>query len=436
MSDQSAPQEIVIVRRRGGGEEEGHHGGVWKIAYADFMTAMMAFFLVMWLVNAADKKVLTQVASYFNPLKMSDRVTASKGVEDMVEGAQQRGQGKISGSKEAAEEAADTGKSEKRSEKEAEATDSHEDKKGHAEEEAEKESKAKKAAAASTGQTHLTEQELFNDPYGILEKLASQAVVGSKGGSEANTGTGSETAGGEAFRDPFDPDFSRSSTAKAKLSGTPPVDLKAVADAVQPEALPPVEQATPGKPSEAPMKGTDQSVKGADLASVTETLKPGSSEGKPQSSAKDLQVKLEEVLKSFAPGQHPAISVKETPEGLLISLTDEFDFEMFKVSSSEPNPQLVAAMKKVAQVLKEKTGALVVRGHTDGRPFKKGTSDNWRLSTQRALMSRYMLIAGGVEEKRVERVEGYADTALKVTADPLAAQNRRIEILLRKAEVK
>ena len=43
--------ELVLIRRRAASEEGGHHGGVWKIAYADFMTAMMAFFLVMWLIN-------------------------------------------------------------------------------------------------------------------------------------------------------------------------------------------------------------------------------------------------------------------------------------------------------------------------------------------------------------------------------------------------
>ena len=43
--------EIIIVKRHGGHEEE-HHGGAWKIAFADFMTAMMAFFLVLWIINA------------------------------------------------------------------------------------------------------------------------------------------------------------------------------------------------------------------------------------------------------------------------------------------------------------------------------------------------------------------------------------------------
>ena len=80
-SDQPA-HEIVIVRRRGGDHEDGHHGGTWKIAFADFMTAMMAFFLVMWLINSTDEKTVSQVASYFNPLRLNDQRLSAKGVHD------------------------------------------------------------------------------------------------------------------------------------------------------------------------------------------------------------------------------------------------------------------------------------------------------------------------------------------------------------------
>ncbi len=69
--------EIIIVKKHGGGHG-GHHGGAWKIAYADFMTAMMAFFLVMWLVNAANQKTTASVASYFNPIKLSDSTPARR----------------------------------------------------------------------------------------------------------------------------------------------------------------------------------------------------------------------------------------------------------------------------------------------------------------------------------------------------------------------
>ena len=67
------PHEIIIVKHGGGDHDEGHHGGVWKIAFADFMTAMMCFFLVMWLINAANEQTKAAVASYFNPVKLIDR---------------------------------------------------------------------------------------------------------------------------------------------------------------------------------------------------------------------------------------------------------------------------------------------------------------------------------------------------------------------------
>ena len=75
---------------------------------------------------------------------------------------------------------------------------------------------------------------------------------------------------------------------------------------------------------------------------------------------------------------------------------------------------------------------LVIRGHTDRRPYRTATYDNWRLSAARAHMAYVMLARSGVDEKRFERIEGHADRSLRVQHDPEAAQNRRIEILLRK----
>ncbi len=59
----AAPQQVVVVKKGGHGRH-GHHGGAWKVAYADFVTAMMAFFLVMWIVGQS-KAVRDNVASYF-----------------------------------------------------------------------------------------------------------------------------------------------------------------------------------------------------------------------------------------------------------------------------------------------------------------------------------------------------------------------------------
>lgn len=55
---------IIVVRRKGKRGKE-HHGGSWKIAYADFMTAMMAFFLVMWILTLVPKEELKEIADYF-----------------------------------------------------------------------------------------------------------------------------------------------------------------------------------------------------------------------------------------------------------------------------------------------------------------------------------------------------------------------------------
>lgn len=57
----------IIVKRKkvvGGG---GHHGGAWKVAYADFVTAMMAFFMLMWLLNATTENQRKGLADYFSP---------------------------------------------------------------------------------------------------------------------------------------------------------------------------------------------------------------------------------------------------------------------------------------------------------------------------------------------------------------------------------
>ena len=81
-----ARHEIIIVKREHDDHDDGHHGGVWKIAFADFMTAMMCFFLVMWLINAANEQTKAAVASYFNPVELIDRNSSRKGLEDVGDG--------------------------------------------------------------------------------------------------------------------------------------------------------------------------------------------------------------------------------------------------------------------------------------------------------------------------------------------------------------
>jgi chemotaxis protein MotB len=104
---------------------------------------------------------------------------------------------------------------------------------------------------------------------------------------------------------------------------------------------------------------------------------------------------------------------------------------MPEIGSAIPKPAVVVAMEKVAEVLAERPGDIIIRGYTDGRPFHSEAYDNWRLSTARAHMAYYMLTRGGLPDARVVRIEGRADRDLKNPADPNAPENRRIEILLR-----
>src|SRR5579863_2134711 len=59
-------QPIIVIKKKSG--HGGHHGGAWKVAYADFVTAMMALFIVLWLMGASDK-IKKAVAGYFNDPK-------------------------------------------------------------------------------------------------------------------------------------------------------------------------------------------------------------------------------------------------------------------------------------------------------------------------------------------------------------------------------
>jgi len=65
----------VIIKRKKVIAGGGHHGGAWKVAYADFVTAMMAFFLLMWLLNATTEKQRKGIADYFNPVVPVNRIS-------------------------------------------------------------------------------------------------------------------------------------------------------------------------------------------------------------------------------------------------------------------------------------------------------------------------------------------------------------------------
>lgn len=523
--NQEHPHEIIIVKRARS-HEEGHHGGAWKIAYADFVTAMMAFFLVMWLINASNDDLRSQVASYFNPIKLTDSATNPKGLKEMESGAH-GAQNKV----------------------------------GNSEEE-DKEHESKSNEPAEAGKPKFSEEALFKDPYGVLEQIARRAVVGEEGDEPKPVGGAQKDghdglAGGEAYRDPFDPAYWQlieNATIVNKPKATLPKSSKPNLEKVEqfsgpsqikhlieeqdsdqtervrfpdlpeaeasetpntPKRFAPEDMVDPtvtviakGQAQEEirnnelaeklaektdiaenaessgknmPKKGVDEteSKKNAENGktakiktvvtegdaspeSIEQKTDPASAQTKDtatqlaknvadkikqqkaggstkerqilavaEAQAKMLEDRIRQEIKGSTSGKIPNVEVKATSEGLLISLTDEYDFGMFDIGSAQPNPGTIVAMDKIALFLGRQKGSIVLRGFTDARRFKSKAYDNWRLSTDRAHIAYYMLTRAGIKAERFERIEGYADTRLRVPDDPLAARNRRIEILLR-----
>jgi chemotaxis protein MotB len=407
-------QEIIIVRRGGGDHEDGHHGGVWKIAFADFMTAMMCFFLVMWLVNAASEDTKASVASYFNPMSLMEPTPAGSGVDDP--GVSPR---------------------------------SPEDHSSEADKAAE-EQPSQKHEIAGPGQhansvdsaqvENTSDRHLFSDPYAVLAEIAADTGMlqnisdrGDGGAQDSGPATGAQ--GGESYRDPFAPDFwssqvSQTNAAELEVFREQQEEASQVAalseETIVPDQVqPPLEQEAVLDPLEAAATvevGTDQL-----LPELPEE------EAKPASATAELAETLREQLSTaFGEGSelNQTVSVVETARGVLISVTDELNYGMFEIGSAVPQRQLVLAMERIGQTLREQPGDILINGHTDGRPFRSAEYDNWRLSTARAHSAYYMLIRAGLDETRIKAVAGFADRELKTPDNPNADVNRRIEILL------
>jgi len=471
--------EIVIVRRGGHDDHDDHHGGVWKIAFADFMTAMMCFFLVMWLINATNEKTKASLASYFNPVKLIDTTTNKKGIDDVGEGPQ------TSDSPEPTEEATVNRAGERR---------------------------VLTGPAKQEDSTNLAEvpehsdQNLFADPYAVLAEIASNTGrlqnISAKGdGGAADAGPATGASGGESYRDPFAPDFwstqvetpaANETTQKHIPEGevddtrepatVPPIDALAEKSAAGPLAVTAteadrneldaafaVDAPKSGKPSDAeellaalspepvreavaaspqaPAEASERSpapeaaqqrpAGGEAAAPQPSEAAPAAAVPPPADEARDAEArKLAETIRGElaqafgGTSKLEGITVEQSPAGVMISIADDIQDGMFEIGSAVPRRDLVLAMEKIGKTLSTHTGSITINGHTDARPFSGGAYDNWRLSTARAHATYYMLVRGGLDEKRISGVAGFADRRLKRPDEPYASVNRRIEILL------
>jgi chemotaxis protein MotB len=389
--------QILVVKHHAGHQDD-HHGGAWKIAFADFMTAMMALFLVLWLISSTSEKTKHTVAQYFNPVKLVEMSTLKKGFHDPKDTEM------------------GTGSSPK-------------------EPRSDSESKKPKSSApravdskASVGQQVTVESEaaLFRDPYAVLAEIAAAAPQHEEKKTPETQPIALPDVAADLFSDPF--------------ASAPQDQIKPGAQA---EASPQRaesnsrEEGRVQRPAEAEHDVDHPQIQSPEVNSPREKSprkRPASEASRPYlNEASRLKTDILHALNTGAQAQiEPHIEVEETPDGVLVSLTDDSKFSMFAIGSAKPNAETVQAMEKVGRVLSSGSGPIIIRGHTDGRPYKSAVYDNWRLSEARAQIALYMLTRGGISEKRIEKVEGYADHRLKTPDNPIGSENRRIEILLRK----
>ena len=121
-----------------------------------------------------------------------------------------------------------------------------------------------------------------------------------------------------------------------------------------------------------------------------------------------------------------------TKEGLRIQIVDEGNRPMFDSGSAVVKPYMRELLRELGNVLTEVPNRLTVEGHTDAQPFPGGDKgySNWELSADRANASRRELVAGGLSEARMLRVQGLAASKLLESKDPNSALNRRISIIV------
>jgi chemotaxis protein MotB len=277
----------IIVKKiivAGGG---GHHGGAWKVAYADFVTAMMAFFLLLWLLGATNENQRKGIADYFSPtlVKMREQSAGSNGM---------------------------------------------------------------------FGGDSITSAD--NYPH-----RASQ------------TGTRSITIPRDTTGGPRE-----GATEDRKIAQGPTPEQKAL------------------KLNELRQRVTQR-------------------------------VETQEKLKRLA----SQIRFVQTREGIRIDLVDDADFSMFQLGTTVLVPEAVELLRIIGDAVKDESGALTIRGHTDSLPWRRGqVASNWSLSSGRAEATRQTLMRFGVLEPRFRRIEGVADREPLIVKTPTDPRNRRISITI------
>jgi len=330
-----ARNDQIVIKKIEEVSGGGHHGGGWKVAYADFMTAMMAFFLLLWILAASDEEALRGLADYFTP-----SLSQSGG----------KGQGMLNGQVIAPN--GDQGGSN---------------------------SPDGNTRLPTFGQENplaVFDSRLRDEQTDVVVEYETQPD-----GTMVATGQGEKEQGqsGES-----DKEFDGSAAEKA-----------AEAQAMQEQYMAAVNE------REENMTRLEEEVR-RNIANRIELADLGEN-----------------------------LRFDRTSEGLLVQIVDNAGQSMFTSGSARVDTQTRDLIRVIGEAIVDMDNDIVITGHTDAVPFANSMGySNWELSADRANATRRVLIDTGVSPARIKRISGLASTDPLNKDNPMAAENRRIGVLL------
>jgi chemotaxis protein MotB len=124
------------------------------------------------------------------------------------------------------------------------------------------------------------------------------------------------------------------------------------------------------------------------------------------------------------------VQMTVTDEGLRIELLESEKGMFFESGQAIPTEAGKDLLARLAQQLGSMPNTVLVEGHTDAKPFDNPTYSNWELSADRANAARRIMQQTGLRPDQITQVRGFADQQLRLPADPEAASNRRVSILV------
>ncbi len=362
-SDKSNKRRPIIIRKEEV-VEGGHHGGAWKVAYADFVTAMMAFFLLMWLLNATTEAQRKGLADYFSPTTALSRNLSGNG-------------------------------------------------------------------QPFGGHTPFDDGALASDRGAVQVTVGQAPVVPDADDDDSDTPAkprvyrkdAKDYPNGE--QDPAGPATEEAGPVTAAAGVA-----RAAGTASDGTAIKPVDRKpTTADKTQASANGAERAVDHPQ-ADGNERQQTAATREKQAFAQAAQQIRdavrddpgLAEIARQ--------LTIDLTPEGLRIQILDEERSPMFATGSAAPNERARLLLQKVTPVLARLPEGISIAGHTDATPYRGPDRSNWELSVERANATRRLLLDAGLPEARIRTVTGSADRDPLLPADPMAAANRRIAIIV------